>query len=227
MLERSQGAPRDWNQEHTQAEVRRIVLDLSPDLVLLQELPGVVPYVETHDMIRANPMSHSGNLATLVGHDLMEEEPAVEVVPGVSVLVTFRQRDVTIANVHMAPGRAGAAARIEQFQAVLDACPTADLAIVGDTNTRTGEERAIADIGLSGPRPPAPTWDGRRNRFRGETAGFVAYFTRYFISDGLAIEEAKVLSEPVVIDGLPGFHLSDHFALAGNIVAADRRPGRR
>ncbi|MGB5759326.1 MAG: endonuclease/exonuclease/phosphatase family protein [Acidimicrobiales bacterium] len=221
MLERSRAAPPDWTEEHTQAEVRRIVLELSPDLVLLQELPGVVPYVETHDMIRANPMSHSGNLATLVGHDLMEEEPTFEVVPGVAVLVTFPTRNVTIANVHLAPGRSGAATRIEQLRLVLDAAPTADLAVVGDTNTRTDEEQAIAEIGLNGPRPPRPTWDGRRNRFRGPSGDFVAYFTRCFVRGGLVIQDEAVLSEPVAIDGLAGFHLSDHFALTGIIASAD------
>lgn len=219
MLERSDQAPIDWTQEHTQAEVRRVVLDVSPDIVLFQELPGVVPFVETHDMIRSNPLSHSGNMATLVGHDLMDEPPTFVTVPGVGLLTTFVDRDVTVANVHLAPGGAAAAERLEQLEMIIEASPTEDLAIIGDTNTRTDEEESIRRLGLTGTKPPEPTWNGRRNRFRSRSAEFVAYFTRYFVSKGLRIDEPTVLSEPTVIDG-HRFHLSDHFALSGLITSA-------
>lgn len=221
MLERSQEAPPVWGQEHTQAEVRRVVLDVSPDIVLFQELPGIVPYVETHDMVRSNPMSHSGNLATLVGHDLMEEQLTVTTVPGVAVLTTFVERDVTVANVHLAPGRSGASDRIEQLRAVVETAPTNDVAVIGDTNTRTGEEAAIGGLGLQGARPPQPTWDSRRNRFRGESSEFVAYFTRFFVHGGLRIDQLSVLTDGVI--GLDGraFQVSDHFALSGAINATD------
>ncbi len=217
MLERSLQAPQAWTQEHTQAEVRRIVLEMSPDIVLFQELPGIVPYVETHDMIRSNPCSHSGNLATLVGHDLMDEEPSFTTVAGVGVLVTFVERDLTVANVHLAPGRAGADDRLAQLRAVIDASPTADLAIIGDTNTRADEEDAIAGLGLTGKRPPEPTWNGRKNRFRGRDGEFLAYFTRHFATGDLRIDDVAVLAnDPIVVDG-HRFHLSDHFAIAGVI----------
>lgn len=221
MLERSQQAPHDWTQEHTQAEVRTVVLDESPDLVLFQELPGVVPYVETHDMIRANPLSHSGNMATLVGHDLAEEEPTFLALKGIGLLVTFVERDITVANVHLAPGRGEAQLRLEQLQAVVDASPTADLAVIGDTNTRTSEEDAIAELGLSGSRPPEPTWDGRRNRFRGNSGDFVAYFSRFFATEGVRVDDVRVLSDRSVnVDGT-AFHLSDHFGFCGSLSAGD------
>ncbi len=217
MLERSAEAPPDWTQEHTQAEVREIVLDVSPDMVLFQELPGVVPYVETHDMIRSNPLSHSGNMATLVGHDLMEEAMSFEALRGIGLLTTFVDRDITIANVHLAPGKSGAELRLEQLQAVLDASPTAEVAIIGDTNTRTEEEQSIADLGLRGPRPPEATWNGKRNRFRSDAHQFVAYFSRFFVTDGLQIDDVHVLSDRRVVIDQFKFHLSDHFGLCGTI----------
>ncbi|MGI9596733.1 MAG: endonuclease/exonuclease/phosphatase family protein [Acidimicrobiales bacterium] len=220
MLERSAEAPADWTTEHTQAEVRQTVLDTSPDVVLLQELPGIVPYVETHDMIRSNPRSHSGNMATLVGHDLMEEEPIHTTLAGAALLVTFVERDVTIANVHLAPGRAGAPQRLDQLRAIIDASPTGDLAIIGDTNTRTDEEQDIAGLGLVGVRPPSPTWDGRRNRFRGRSGEFKAYFTRAFLGGDLEVSDSAVLSSPVETDR-HSFHLSDHFALTGTLHGTD------
>lgn len=221
MFERSGEAPPDWTQEHTQAEVRRVVLETSPDLVLFQELPGIVPYVETHGMVRSNPLSHSGNLATLVGHDLIEEEPTVVTLAGFGILITFVERDITIANVHLAPGRAGVDRRLQQLEAVVAASPTADLAVVGDTNTRTDEESEIAKLGLRGPRPPEPTWNGRKNRFRGRTGDFKAYFTRYFVTGDLRVDGVSVLSDEAIKTEDHSFHLSDHYALAGQIWSVD------
>lgn len=219
MFERSAEAPSDWSDEHTQAAVREVVLARSPDLVLFQELPGIVPYVETHAMVRANPISHSGNLATLVDHHLMDDEPTHSVVPGCGLLVTFGRLGVTVANVHLAPGRGGAEERLRQLESIVATSPTDDLVIIGDTNTRTAEEAAIAELGLAGSRPPQPTWDGKRNRFRpGPSADFIAYFTRHFARGEVDVGRFEVLAEPDV--ELPGhaFHLSDHYGLAGEIV---------
>lgn len=221
MLERSSEAPPDWGQEHTQAEVRTVVLDESPDLVLFQELPGIVPYVETHDMVRANPLSHSGNLATLAGHDLMEEETSFVALKGIGLLLTFIERDLTIANVHLAPGRGEAELRLDQLRAVIDASPTADLAVIGDTNTRTDEEDDIATLGLRGTRPPEPTWNGRKNRFRGESGNFIAYFSRFFATSSLRIDDVRVLSERQISVEQYAFHLSDHFGFCGTISTTD------
>ena len=214
MFGRSTEAPLGWSHEHIEAHVRQLILELSPDLVLLQELPGLVPYVETHDMVRANPRSHSGNLATLVGHHLLDEEPTFEVVDGCALLVTFAERDLTVANVHLAPGRAGAALRLTQLEAIIETSPTIDLAIVGDTNTRTDEEPAIAALGLSGQRPPSATWDGRRNPFNGPSGDFRAYFTRAFATQDVRVAGQAVVPGRVTADGHT-FHLSDHFGLTG------------
>ena len=59
MLERSAEAPVLWEQYNTEETIRQQILNVNPDIVLLQELPGVVPFVETHDMIKENPKSHS------------------------------------------------------------------------------------------------------------------------------------------------------------------------
>lgn len=246
MLERPSRAPMDWTEENTQAEVRRIALELSPDVVTFQELPGVVPYVDTHDMVRANPRSHQGNLATLVGNHLVDdgqatvEGAAATVIAGCAVLTTVGP--FVIANVHLAPGRGGAEHRLDQLSAIVEAAGDAPLVVVGDGNARVAEEAAIARLGLHGPRPPKPTWDSVRNRFRLEddpddvgrfgdgNAGFVAHFTRCWATADVRIDGLTVLDEPIVVDGpapvyatdeLDGrpapFHLSDHFGLAGTI----------
>ncbi|MEM7273103.1 MAG: hypothetical protein AAF547_08500 [Actinomycetota bacterium] len=222
MLERPAAAPFDWAEEHTQAEIRRIALGESPDVIAFQEVPGVVPYVETHDMVRANPMSHQGNLATLVGNHLVDDgladvEPAdAIVVTGCAVLTVVGP--VTVANVHLAPGRAGAETRREQLAAVLDAAPTAAVAVIGDGNARAEEEPTIEALGLRGPRPPAPTWDSRRNRFRAGGPGFVANFTRCWATDEVRIDELAVLNDRTVDVGTGPFHLSDHFPLTGTLT---------
>ncbi|MEL6982948.1 MAG: endonuclease/exonuclease/phosphatase family protein [Actinomycetota bacterium] len=223
MLARSQEAPSSWTQEHVEAEVRTLLLDWSPDVVLLQELPGIVPYVETHDMIRANPRSHSGNLAVLVGHHLLDEDVSWSVVEGCAVLTTWPDRDLTIANVHLAPGSAGTAQRLAQLQAIVEASPTDDLVILGDTNTRAAEQVAIEAMGLRAPRPPRPTWDGRRNPFNGPGGEFIAYFTRGYTAGSIGIVDQVVRTGGITVDG-HSFHLSDHFALevtVGRSEAAD------
>jgi len=218
MLERAENAPVDWSEEHTQAAVRDTVLDLSPDLVLFQELPGVVPYVETHDMVKANPMSHSGNLATLIGHHLADEEVHIGVVPGCGLLVTFVERDLTVANVHLAPGAAGAQDRARQLRAILESAPTSDVLIAGDTNTRLNEEPELGALGLWGERPPEPTWNGRKNRFRGASGDFLAYFSRYFATGDIDVTEVVVHSDRgITVDGAT-FEISDHYGFSGTVI---------
>ena len=109
-LERSDQAPPWWEQHHTEAAVREVILAAEPAVVALQELPGLVPYVETHTMVPANPTSHGGHLATLVANEVVADgpEPAVTTVAGCGVLVTFDDPPLTVANVHLAPGPAGA-----------------------------------------------------------------------------------------------------------------------
>lgn len=219
MFERSAQAPEHWDVSATEAAVRERVLGLAPDLVLFQELPGLVPYVETHSMIRANPLSHSGNLATLVRNELAATGPTHAVVPGCAVLTTLAQPAVTVANVHLAPGRGAAGERLEQLAAVVAASPTEALLIVGDTNTRTDEIPVIEAAGFNGTRPPRATWDSRRNRFRPRSAEFTAYFTRWFASPHLVVDQVEVWHRPHVHDGRR-FHLSDHYPLSGRVALA-------
>lgn len=218
MLERPASAPIDWGQEHTQAEVRDVVLGLSPDIVLFQELPGVVPYVETHDMVRANPVSHSGNLATLVGNHLIDEEnPQVSTVSGCGLLTTLFGC-LTVANIHLAPGSGEAETRKEQMAAVKAAAPAEAIVIIGDSNTRLDEEPTFNALGLTSVRPPHPTWDSKRNRFRTTGPEFKAYFTRCWTAGDVTIRSQSVRSTPTTDVGDGPFHLSDHYGLVGTIV---------
>ena len=214
LMERSAQAPALWDQAATEAAVRDLVLHLAPDVVLFQELPGLVPYLETHAMIRANPKSHSGHLATLVSHRLAATGPTHRVVPGCALLTTFAQPALTVANVHLAPGRGAAGERLEQLAAVVEASPTEALLIVGDTNTRTEEVAAIEAAGFHSAQPHRATWDSRRNRFRLDGARFTAYFTRWFASPPVAVSAVRVHHEPLTV-GDHRFHLSDHHALTG------------
>ena len=231
MLARSAEAPPAWGQEHTEFAVRQQVLDVEPDLVLFQELPRIVPYIDTHDMIKANPESHQGNLATLVSHDLLARcgQPDVRVVPSCAVLITLSLKDrkssadaderITIANVHLAPGPGpeAAAERLAQLADVVEASPTPHLVVIGDTNTRVAELDALAVGGLSAPRPPKATWNSKRNRFNTTGPEFTAYFTRVFVTDQLRVTKQKVVDSPTEADG-HRFHLSDHFALTGSVT---------
>jgi len=219
LMKRSSQAPPNWSVDQTEASFREQVLNLAPDLVLLQELPRMVPFVETHGMVRANPESHSGNLATLVRHELLATEPTVTTVAGCGILTTFHQM-LTVANVHLAPGpgKRAEAERLEQFAEIVESSPTEAIVIVGDTNTRVGEVSTLEAADLHGEQPPSPTWDSRRNRFdEGPNHHeFHAYFTRWFASPGVSVSDVQVLDDPLENDG-HRFHLSDHFAMSGSI----------
>lgn len=216
MFEPSAQAPPWWSVEASEEFARRSLVSWDADIVCLQELPGLVPYVETHDMVRANPRTHSGNLAVLVRHELM---------PGVThrtvgrhgLAVTFADHGFTVVNVHLAPGPGAGGERLVQLAEAVEASPTPSVLVIGDTNTRKDELSAITDAGLQTVDPPRPTWDSRRNRFRDDAPKFTAYFTRWFASPDLAVADVLVHDEPVVHDGRR-FHLSDHHALSVHVT---------
>ncbi len=220
MMERSDEAPIGWSLEDTEQAVRERILADPPALVLFQELPRLVPYLETHAMVRGNPQTHQGNLATLIRHDLLAEEPlgrpSVRMVPGCALLVTFAD-GLTVANVHLAPGPGAVGERLEQVAQIVEASPTPTILIVGDTNTRVAEERPLAEAGLLGGRPRQATWDSKRNGFRSDGPRFTAHFTRWFASPGVQVDRVIVDRQPVEIDGAR-FHLSDHFGLRGTVT---------
>jgi endonuclease/exonuclease/phosphatase family metal-dependent hydrolase len=218
LLERSAQAPPYWDAGASEAAVRDAVLALGPDLVAFQELPAMVPFVETHMLLRATPRSHSGNLATLVRRALAEV-CRVNTVGTHAVLATFPTglpgfpAGLTVANVHLAPGPGRGPERLVQLVAVVEASPTEALVIIGDTNTRVDEMEAIAAAGLSAPTPPRPTWDSRANRFRSGGHEYVAFFTRWFATSAVTVSDVAVHTEPLAVDG-KRFHLSDHYALS-------------
>ena len=107
LLERSAEAPPHWGQLESEHAVRELVLAMEPDIVLYQELPGLVPFVETHGMVRSNPRTHSGHLAVLLTHDQLDADPPHLPHAGGALLLTLDRIQQTIANVHLAPGRQG------------------------------------------------------------------------------------------------------------------------
>ncbi len=220
MLEPSDQAPLGWGMEHTEDAVRQRVMALDPDIVVFQELPRLVPYIPSHAMVKANPETHSGNLAVLIRHGLLSGEPSFVVVNGCALVVQL-SADVSIANVHLmaGPGRDPAAMRADQLQRVVEAAPTAGVLVVGDTNTRADEEPAIRAHGLIGERPSRPTWDTIKNPFRQGGREFRAHFTRWFATDGVEVGDVEVHDEPWEHDATR-FHLSDHFALTGRVSLA-------
>lgn len=216
LLVRSAQAPLYWDAGNSEAIVRDTVLGLAPDIVLYQELPGLVPFVETHSLVPANPRSHSGHLATLVNQELATTELRINTVDGCGLLTTFVALDLTIANVHLAPGKGADADRLMQMVQVIKASPTERLLIVGDTNMRVSEAETLHDFGFVGDKPPHATWDSRRNRFRTVGPEFHAYFTRWFASPGVRVDQVTVHRDPVEHSGHE-FFLSDHYALSGVI----------
>jgi endonuclease/exonuclease/phosphatase family metal-dependent hydrolase len=223
MLERSAEAPQAWQQFHIEAAIRDEVLAIEPDIVCWQELPRQVPFVETLDLLPATTRSHSGNLACLVTHELnaAEPPPAIRVVDDVALLATFGgpfdPASFTVANVHLEPGPGAADRRLEQISRVVGECPTQRLLIVGDTNMRLGEGEVLFQAGFTGDKPPHATWDSRRNKFRFGGNEFSAYFTRWFASPGLQVDDVTVHRTPVEFQDTP-FFLSDHYALSGTLT---------
>ena len=214
MMVPSHEAPVGWSMEHTEAKIRELVLQLDPDFVCFQELPGLVPYVETHDLLPANTESHSGNIATLVRNEMKDEVETIAI-GRFAVVAKIESRNITLANVHLAPSKEGADKRIRMLEALMQRCETPGLLVVGDTNTRVSEEDKVESVGLIGQRPPRATWDSKTNLFRAGGAKFTAYFTRYFHNRSVAVDEVEVWDERVEYEETK-FHLSDHFPLTGS-----------
>jgi endonuclease/exonuclease/phosphatase family metal-dependent hydrolase len=224
LLQNSHQAPSSWRIDLAEAKVRERVLELAPDFVCFQELPGLVPYVETHDLIPANTTSHSGNIATIVKKELMNEMES-KTIGRFAVVSRFKSRDLTVANVHLEPGSNGGSKRLSQLKRIVSECKTSGLLIVGDTNTRTSEEDSFEQIGLVGKRPPTATWNSKINLFRDDGRKYTAYYTRFFHSQNLATTNVKVWNQPIESDGKK-FHLSDHFAMSGSVesvLTGDRK----
>ena len=217
LMERSDQAPATWRPDQSEARIRDFALARAPDLILFQELPGLVPFVETHDMAPANARGQSGDIATLVRRQMMADITATRC--PFAVLTTLRGEEITIANVHLPSGKGAADDRLSAIRTIIDTSPTRKLAVIGDTNTRTAEEDAIADLGLIGARPPTATFNSRENRFRLGGREFTAYFTRAFHTADLTLTDQEVKTDPQGA-GDSRFYLSDHFALFGRLAHA-------
>ncbi len=211
MMQRSMEAPYQWTVEHTEEAIRTFLVERDPDLVLLQELPGLVPYVESHALVPATTVSHMGNLAILVRRSLVEELVAV-VEPGIAVLI--RLPSLTIANVHLAPGPDAAVIRLAMVHQILARAGAGPLVMVGDTNMRKAEWKLVAEAGLEPVPAPGPTWDSRQNPFNGDGPAFTAYFTSVFRRGAVDVADLAVWTEPTEFMGRR-FHLSDHYPLSG------------
>lgn len=214
LFERSDQAPPLWRTDQTEAKVRELILEVAPDFVFFQELPGLVPYVETHDMVPANCKSHSGDMATLAKKELMDDLKSWSI-PG-AVMTEIKSMNLTLANVHLRPGSGSDWYRMANLNEIKTATKTESLLIAGDTNTRLSEVKNIAQLGLVGDKPPEPTWDSRANLYRAGGREYTAYYTRYFHSQDLNVKEVKVWSDPVEEDRCK-FHLSDHYAISGKV----------
>ena len=214
-MENSHQAPFGWRMDQAESLIRKRVLSIDPDFVCFQELPGLVPYVETHELIPANTVSHCGNLATLVRRGLLDQVES-RAIGRNAVLSAMESVGFSIANVHLPPGSQGEVERLAAIERIVSICPTPNLLVVGDTNTRISETSAIEALGIRGELPPAPTWDSRRNRFREDGKRFTTYFTRYFHRGGFEVKDVRVFNQAWNVDDAR-FFLSDHFALAGRV----------
>ncbi len=221
LLERSAQAPGSVQQFHTEDAIRTAILELEPDIVCFQELPNMVPFVETLDLLQATTTSHSGRLATLVAKDTLgKAKPEIKAVDRIGLLATFPETTnrpaFTVGNVHLEPGKGGAGRRLEQLGELVSQSPTERLLVAGDTNTRIADVALIEEAGFATPKPPRSTWNSRKNKFRAGGNEFTAYFTRMFASPGIEIGEQLVHDVPAEVDGSQ-FYWSDHFALSATI----------
>ena len=216
MLGRPSQAPQHWELCDTEEIIREQIVELAPDIVLFQELPGLVPYIETHSMVRSNPQSHSGHLAFLISHQHSESSVSYKTLEGFALLVTFEGIGLTIANVHLAPGKSNKSLRVSQIASVIESSPTENIAIIGDTNTRKAEISQFQNSGLHVPELPKPTWDSYKNQFHEDSPSFKASFTRCITHPDIRISDLQVL-EGKVIRNEKAFHVSDHFALFGRM----------
>lgn len=215
LLDKSDQAPVDWRPDQTEDRIRQFILSLAPDFVLFQELPGLVPYVETHDMVRGDTISHSGHIVTLAKRELM---PSLNcrVLDRAAVLTTIEGTNLTLANVHLPSGGNVAGKRRSILRTLVEHSPTPHLLIAGDTNMQISEAESLDAIGLAGSKPPRPTWDSRTNQFRAGGRAFTAYYSRYFHTAKLTLSDVQVWDEPVDVDG-KRFFISDHFPLSATI----------
>ena len=220
LLEPSAEAPSNWRMDLTESKVREFILELQPDFVFFQELPALVPYVEKYDLIPSNTISHSGTIATIAKEELMDDLESKSI-GRFGVFTAVRSARLTFANVHLEPGRDGDFKRLEMLRTISNTCPTEALAIIGDTNMRISEEKSLEPIGLFGERPPTPTWNTKKNKYRDNGRAFTSYFTRYFHSDRCEIDNVKVHDEPIEYEG-DKFFLSDHFALSGRVTVLSK-----
>ena len=216
LLEPSAEAPANWRIDLTESKVREFVLDLQPDFVFFQELPAMVPYVEDYDLIPSNTTSHSGTIATIAKKELMDDLKSKSI-GRFGVITVVESARLTFANVHVEPGRDGDFKRLEMLRTISNTSPTCALAIIGDTNMRVSEEDSMKPLGLFGERPPSPTWNTKRNKYRDKGSAFTSYFTRYFHSDVVEIDNVEVHDDPIEHEGDKLF-LSDHFALSGRVT---------
>jgi endonuclease/exonuclease/phosphatase family metal-dependent hydrolase len=229
LLRCSEQAPPTFTQVDVMRGVRDALASADADVVALQEVPvrERVPDLETHRVVSAMTASHSGLVVTLVRKELAATgQMTVTVGEGHAVMVTL-PGGLTVANVHLAPGRSSADVRYAMLAAVVEHAPSKDLLIIGDTNTTVAEVRALASLGLHGHRPPSFTVDWRRNRFHPDLGGrprITTYYTRWFASGAVTVSDVKVWNEPIHHRGSSGFHLSDHFALSGRAHMATAPP---
>ena len=191
LLEPSFEAPANWRMDLTESKVREFILELQPDFVFFQELPGLVPFVEDYDLIPSNTTSHSGTIATIAKKELMDDLESKSI-GRFGVFTAIRSARLTFANVHLEPGRDGDLKRLEMLRTISNMCPTSALAIVGDTNMRVAEEKSLESIALAGDRPPRPTWNTKVNKYRGNKGhAFTSYFTRYFHSQWVEVDNRR------------------------------------
>ncbi len=217
MMRRSAEAPHQWGIEHSEEAIRSFVAERDPDIVCFQELPGLVPYIDTHALVPVSTRSHHGDIATLIRSGLMSRtESRVE--KGFAVITKIG--DLTVANVHLAPGADGAIARLAMLHQ-LAAGASDPLVVLGDTNMRLSEWDLAAEMGFAVAKPDQPTWDSRVNRFNEEGAGFAAYFTTVATRGAVSAAGLEVSTKPVrYLD--KSFHLSDHYPLTGDLEVVDR-----
>lgn len=247
-MEPSQSAPASWDMEKQQDALRREILQSDPDIIALQEAPSMnLPTgMFDHDnqiyrQLHSVP-SHAGYVTILVRSDMETSALDIDDVPITAAILTWNDRHIVIASVHLAPFQQGSYERQDQVETLLEAASNSGadtLVFLGDTNMRTSEDAFMEnnlelldawkragssevakfswDTKVHGQGEESSAW---QNRYYGQrTRAYQARYDRVYIKDLRAsslhvlVPVFELMANRPVSESRYHF-LSDHFGIA-------------
>lgn len=198
----SRSASQNW--KDARKAIKEEVLRTNPDIVALQECPRDWPQFEGYSLLGRTP-AHADDVVLLVKNGIVAEpvEELDDHLPAVAAQLSFGNRSIHVASVHLAPFKEGYVHRQLQLGMLTHNRPL--MLVAGDTNMRTSEDLQVEALGLvdfwklNGSRKEVKfTWDtidygDRFNRFYGaSTRKYLARYDRIYATNGFRIMNAKI-----------------------------------